>query len=61
MLVCKITQRKLEEMSYMRRDGDMKFLSDKEIRNGDLEGLEVETDKCVCKILNTWARQAMKY
>lgn len=39
----------------------MKFLSDKEIRNGDLEGLEVETDKCVCKILNTWARQAMKY
>lgn len=41
--------------------GDMKFLSDKEIRNGDLEGLEVETDKYVCKILNTWARQAMKY
>lgn len=25
----------------------MKFLSDKEIRNGDLEGLEVETDTLV--------------
>lgn len=41
--------------------GDMKFLSDKEIRSGDLEGLEIGIDKCVCKILNTWTRQAMKY
>lgn len=50
-------QRKLGEMRCMRRGGIHGISERYAEQSGDLEGLQLEADKCVCKTLNTWPRR----